>query len=87
MNTVSKPRIRLIAIVLIAACRTIIATAFWIATRLSFHVEIHGLEHDGGLPSTYFGIAHKRDLDPIILIPSIMFHRGWRGLSGDVHFA
>jgi hypothetical protein len=87
MNPVSKPGIRLIAIVLIAVCRTIIATAFWIATRLSFHVEIHGLEHDGGLPSTYFGIAHKRDLDPIILIPSIMFHRGWRGLSGDVHFA
>lgn len=87
MNPVSKPGIRLISIVLVAACRTIIATAFWIATRLSFRVEIHGLEHDKGLPSTYFGMAHKRDLDPIVLIPSIMSHRGWRGLSGDVHFA
>src|ERR1700758_2782316 len=87
MNPVSKPGIRQIGIVLIAICRTIIAAAFWIATRLSFHVEIRGLEHDRAQPRTYFGMAHKRDLDPIVLIPSIIFHRGWRGLDGDVHFA
>ena len=71
----------------IALCRTIIITAFWIATRISFHVEIHGLEHDKGEPRTYFGMAHKRDLDPIILIPSIIFHRGWLGRDKALHFA
>jgi hypothetical protein len=87
MNRISRPWIRQTAFLLIAVCRTIIATAFWIATRLSFHVEVHGLEHDQSQPSTYFGMAHKRDLDPIALIPSIIFHRGWRGMFGGVHFA
>ena len=78
---------RQIPFVLSALGRTIIATAFWIATRLSFHVEIHGLEHDRGEPGTYFGMAHKRDLDPIILIPSIIFRRDWRSREKAVHFA
>src|SRR5207302_616144 len=77
---------------LVAVCRAIIASAFWIATRLSFHVEIHGLEYDDTGPPgreahTYFGMAHKRDLDPIVLIPTLIFHRGWHGVAGGVRFA
>lgn len=72
---------------LIAASRAIIAGAFWIATRLSYHVEISGLNYDTGAPRTYLAMSHKRDLDPIVLIPTLVFHRGWRGLAGDVHFA
>jgi hypothetical protein len=87
MKSASRPWIRQIPFVLIALCRTIIATAFWIATRLSFRVEIRGLEHDKGEPGTYFGMAHKRDLDPIVLIPSIIFHRGWLGRDKALHFA
>lgn len=45
------------------------------------------MRHDTGLPRTYFGIAHKRDLDPIFLIPSILYHRRWPGLRDNVHFA
>ena len=45
------------------------------------------MQHDSRLPRTYFGIAHKRDLDPLFLIPSITYHRGWPGLSDNVHFA
>jgi hypothetical protein len=32
-------------------------------------------------------MLHKRDLDPIIIIPTVVFHRGWRALVGDLHFA
>ncbi len=87
MNSNSQPVIRQVVSLLIAVCRTIITTAFWIATRLSYHVEIHGQQHDKRLPRTYFGMAHKRDLDPILLIPSIVFPRGWPGISGNIHFA
>lgn len=87
MKLTSRLEIRQILFVLFALCRTIISAAFWIATRSSFHVEIRGLEHDKGEPCTYFGMAHKRDLDPIILIPSLIFHRGWRGREKALHFA
>lgn len=73
--------------VLIALTRAIIASAFWIATRLTNHIEIAGLAYDILAPRTYLGMAHKRDIDPIILIPTLVFHRGWRGLAGQLHFA
>ena len=72
---------------LIAVSRAIIASAFWIATRLAYHVEIHGLNYDTRTSRTYLAMSHKRDLDPIVLVPTIVFHRGWRGLAGNVHFA
>jgi hypothetical protein len=72
---------------LLAFSRATIGGAFWLATRSFHHVEVHGLEYDSRAPHTYYGMAHKRDLDPIILIPTVVFHRGWRGLGGDVHFA
>jgi hypothetical protein len=73
--------------VLLAICRTIIASAFWAASRIFHKVEVHGVEHDAVASRTYYGILHKRDLDPIIIIPTVVFHRGWRGLAGDLHFA
>jgi hypothetical protein len=72
---------------LLAICRTIIAGAFWVASRVFHKVEIHGVEHDSGASRTYYGMSHKRDLDPIVIVPTVVFHRGWRGLAGDVHFA
>ena len=73
--------------VLRAICRLIIAGAFWIAVRLSFTLEVHGLAYDTKARHTYLALLHKRDLDPIIMIPIVLFHRGWRALAGDVHFA
>jgi hypothetical protein len=73
--------------VLLAICRAIIASAFWIASRIFHKIEVHGVEYDSGAFRTYYGILHKRDLDPIIIVPTVVFHRGWRGLAGDLHFA
>ena len=87
MKPTSRPEIRQILFVLFALSRAIISAAFWIATRSSFHVEIRGLEHDKGEPCTYFGMAHKRDLDPMVLIPTLIFQRGWRGREKALHFA
>ena len=72
--------------ILSALCRAIIASAFWFASRIFHAVEVHGVEQDPAAPRTYYGILHKRDLDPIIILPSAIFHRGWRGLAGDLHF-
>ena len=72
--------------VLLAICRAIIASAFWVASRIFHKVEVHGVEYDSGAPRTYYGMLHKRDLDPIIIVPTVVFHRGWRGLAGDLHF-
>ena len=69
-----------------AICRAIIASAFWLASRIFHAVEVHGVEQDSVAPRTYYGILHKRDLDPIIILPSVAFHRGWRGLAGNLHF-
>ena len=73
--------------ILVALSRAIIASAFWIATRVAYHVEISGLNYDTKTPRTYLAMSHKRDLDPILLVPTIVFHRGWRALAGSVHFA
>jgi hypothetical protein len=73
--------------VLRAFTRQIIVGAFWIASRLSFTIEIHGLAYDTKVPRTYIALLHKRDLDPIITIPIVLSHRGWRAMAGDVHFA
>src|SRR6266566_1665317 len=72
--------------VLLAICRAIIASAFWVASRIFHKVEVHGVGYDSGAPRTYYGMLHKRDLDPIIIVPTVVFHRGWRGLAGDIHF-
>ena len=71
----------------LAICRAIIASAFWVASRIYHKVEVHGVEYDSGASRTYYGILHKRDLDPIIILPTVVFHRGWRGLAGDLRFA
>ncbi len=72
---------------LLAFSRATIGGAFWLATRSFHYVEVHGLEYDSRAPHTYYGMAHKRDLDPMLLVPTVVFHRRWRGLAGDVHFA
>ena len=72
---------------LIAITRATIAGAFWVSTSLLFDVEVHGLEYETRTSRTYYGMSHKRDLDPIVIVPRLLFHRGWRGLAGNVHFA
>ena len=39
--------------VLLAIYRTIITSAFWIASRIFHKVEVHGVEYDSGAPRTY----------------------------------
>jgi len=71
----------------IAVCRAILASAFWLVVRLIYSLKIHGVEHDTGKARTYLGMMHKRDIDPFILVPTIVFHRGWKALAWDMHFA
>ncbi len=68
-------------------CRGTIAGAFWIATRLSWEVKVHGKHYDSGASHTYLGMAHKRDLDPLMLLPTLIFHHTWRRLRGELRFA
>jgi hypothetical protein len=72
---------------LAAIVRIVLAAAFRIGSWCFYDVRTSGLENDPGLPQTYFALAHKRDDDPILLLPEVLAHRGWRGLAGDVHFA
>jgi hypothetical protein len=67
--------------------RTIIAALFAFTTRLFYRIEVHGLENDPRTPHTYLAISHKRDLDAIVSIPPVFFHRGRRALAGGIHFA
>lgn len=66
--------------------RLVLAAIFWGAVRLFFSVEVRGLEY-ATVKQTYFAMAHKRDLDPLVEVPSVLFHRGWKALAGEVRFA
>ena len=72
---------------LLLISRTVIASAFWLATRLTNEIRISGRQYDTGEPRTYLGMAHKRDLDPLVLLPTFLFHHGWRRLRGELRFA
>ncbi|MGH2479451.1 MAG: hypothetical protein ACRDHW_07345, partial [Ktedonobacteraceae bacterium] len=72
---------------LMLLCRTIIASAFWLSIRAGASLKISGVAYDRGLPRTYLGMTHKRDIDPFLLVPTIIFHRGWRALVSGVYFA
>ncbi len=76
-----------IASLLLLVCRAVIAGAFWIATRLTNDIKMTGRQYDSGEARTYLGMAHKRDLDPLVLIPTFVFHHGWNRLRGELHFA
>lgn len=56
-------------------------------SRAAYRVDVRGLEHDERAPHTYYALAHKRDLDPIVILPPLLRHRGWRALTGEVRFA
>jgi len=70
----------------VALCRMIIGGTFWVASRLFYSIEFHGLEYDTRAPRTYLAISHRRDLDPIISLPTLLSHWGWRAWAGDIHF-
>ncbi len=55
--------------------------------RVLYRVKVHGLRHAMGKGPTFLAMAHKRDLDPLVEVPPILTHLGWRALTGDVRFA
>ncbi len=55
--------------------------------RLFVDVEAHGMERDPGAPRTFYAMMHKRDIDGMAPLPTLLRHRGWRGLRSDVRFA
>ncbi|MHB8600027.1 MAG: hypothetical protein ACYDER_24855 [Ktedonobacteraceae bacterium] len=71
----------------IAICRILLASAFWIAVNVFHRVKMYGLQNDNGLRPAYFAMCHRRDLDPMVEIPIVLGHRGWQALAGDVRFA
>ena len=77
---------REIASLLLMVCRAVIIGAFWVATRLTNDVTITGSQHDSGQARTYLGMAHKRDLDPLVLLPTLIFRHPWRRLRGKLRF-
>lgn len=74
-------------LVLIALSRIVVAGIFWVAVRLFYSIEIRGSRHAKARYPIYFAIQHKRDLDPIVELPSVLFRCGWQALCGRVHFA
>src|SRR5579871_3749660 len=70
-----------------AVGRLALCGAFATVPRLYYRVEAHGLELDAGKPRTFYAILHKRDADGMAPLPTILAHRGWRGLTSEVHFA
>lgn len=72
---------------LVALCRTILAGVFWFLIRLGNSLTVKGASYDRGAPRTYLGMMHKRDIDPFILVPIVLFHRGWKALARDMRFA
>src|SRR5215813_14510631 len=67
--------------------RVALSALFAAAPRLFYDIEVHGLEYDSGAPHTFFAITHKRDLDAMVPLPALLWHRGWSAIARDVHFA
>ncbi|MBX5450235.1 hypothetical protein [Thermogemmatispora sp.] len=78
---------RHLAAVLAACSRVLIAGILWIGVRLFHKVEFHGLEHLPARGPVYFAMAHKRDVDPMIEVPTILARWNWRAVTRDVLFA
>ncbi|HLI09323.1 MAG TPA: hypothetical protein VKV40_22365 [Ktedonobacteraceae bacterium] len=67
--------------------RTVIVALFSFFSKRFFDIEVSGLENDPETIHTYLAISHKRDLDSIVSIPPLFFHRGRRALAGEIQFA
>jgi hypothetical protein len=67
-------------------CRIVLTACFFLVTRLTLRVRVTGAANISQAPSTYFAIMHKRDSDPPIVLPTILFRRGRHALAGEVHF-
>ena len=76
-----------LTLVFSAGSRVAIGVILHLCSRLICRIEIHGLEHVHGTPRAYFAISHKRDLDAMGPVFSILRARGWRALTRDVRFA
>src|SRR5579884_973667 len=73
---------------LVACCRLIVAGILWISMHVSRRIVIHGLERlPKGTGPMYFAMAHKREVDPMVELATILARRGWHALTRDVYFA
>jgi hypothetical protein len=68
-------------------CRTLLAGVFWLSIRLSHSLTVQGTICDRGAPRIYLGMMHKRDIDPFLLVPIVLFHHGRKALARDMRFA
>jgi hypothetical protein len=66
--------------------RAALAALFALARRVAYDVHVAGVEHDPAVSPTCYAFQHKRDFDPIAPLPSLIAHRGWRALAGDLRF-
>lgn len=71
----------------VTCCRIMIAGICWFAVHVGSGVTIRGTEQDGNVARLYLGMTHKRDIDPLILVSTLIFRRKWRRLARDMRFA
>lgn len=67
--------------------RLAIVSLFAVAPRLFVELEASFPAEMMTAPHTYFAIAHKRNIDAMAPIPRLLWCRGWRGITHEVHFA
>ena len=67
--------------------RLALVSLFALAPRLFFVVEIAYPADVISAPHTYLAITHKRDIDAMAPVPALLWRRGWRSLTHEVHFA
>jgi hypothetical protein len=67
--------------------RLALVSLFAVAPRLFVEIEPNYPADMMTAPPTYFAITHKRDIDAMAPIPSLLWRCGWRGITREVHFA
>jgi hypothetical protein len=67
--------------------RLALVSLFALAPRLFFEIEAAFPEDMTVAPRTYLAITHKRDVDAMAPLPPILWRRGWRSVTHEVHFA
>ena len=75
-----------VSTIVFGALRAIVIAGFVVLPRIFWAVEVHGVEHDRGWRSSYLAMNHRRDLDSVMPMAAVVFHRGWRAVTRDVRF-
>lgn len=69
-----------------ALCRVVLTVGFFLVTRILFRVYLDCPTPFPRPARTYFALMHKRDIDPPLILPHLLFKSGRRALLRDVHF-